>query len=108
MLLPLNLLLQSQRRKIETMQFSLTQLVCILTLTILIDVAWCKSGEVCFPFDASAPTVDHPNPAAQGRPGIIGPRGPPGVGVPGPPGRCACNSSEIDQLRNELRLRDGE
>ena len=108
MLSRLNLFLQSDKKKIEAMQFSLTQLVCSLTLTILIDVAWSKSGEVCFPFDSSAPTVDHPKPAAQGRPGKIGPRGPPGVGEPGPPGRCACDPNESDRLRNELRLQDGE
>ena len=87
--------------------FSLTQIFCFLTLILWFNFVSGKSGEVCFPFGSSEPTVDTPQ-LAQGRPGKIGPRGPPGAGEPGPPGRCACDPNEIDALRNEIKLRDGK
>ena len=67
------------------------------------------TGEVCFPFGSQ----DHPDPTAQhepaqGRPGKIGPAGP--IGPPGPtgaPGTCACDPSEVDQLRDEIRVLEG-
>ena len=88
------------------MQFSLIQLLCFCTLILLVDLDFGKSGEVCFPFASSEPNANAPQ-LAQGRPGKIGPRGPPGVGEPGPPGRCACDPNELNQLRNEISLRDG-
>ena len=49
---------------------------------------------------------------SQGHPGKIGPRGPPGlpgeVGEPGLPGRCVCDPNEIQQLREENRVLDGD
>ena len=96
---------------------------CIFLLLAFIACVGAKSGEVCFPFGSSEPTVDPPQ-LSQGRPGKIGPRGPPGVpgevgesgppGLPGevgesgPPGRCACDPNEIEQLREENRLQDSE
>ena len=82
-------------------------LFCFFVLIMLVDLAFGKSGEVCFPFGSSEPNANAPQ-LAQGRPGKIGPRGPPGAGEPGPPGRCACNQSELDKLRNEISLRVGE
>ena len=80
----------------------------LLTFTVCVGA---KTGEVCFPFGSSEPTVDPPQ-LSQGHPGKIGPRGPPGlpgeVGESGPPGRCACDPAEIEQLREENRLQDGE
>ena len=42
----------------------------------------------------------------QGRPGKTGPVGPPGPvglkGEQGSPGECACDPSEIEELRNEI------
>ena len=92
----------------------------IFLLLALIACVGAKTGEVCFPFGSSEPTAD-PYRLSQGHPGKIGPRGPPGlpgeVGEPGtpgeagelgPPGRCACSQNEIEQLREENRLLDGE
>ena len=44
----------------------------------------------------------------QGPAGPIGPAGPMGPqGVPGIPGSCACEPSEIQQLRTELQRMNG-
>jgi len=46
----------------------------------------------------------NPKMGQQGRPGKIGPSGPKGpIGPPGLPGRCACEPSEIEELRTEMR-----
>ena len=85
--------------------------ICIFLLLAFVVCVGAKTGEVCFPFGSSEPTIDPPQ-LSQGHPGKIGPRGPPGfpgeVGEPGPPGRCACNPNEIEQLREENRLQDSE
>ena len=70
-----------------------------------------RSGEVCFPVGPpDTPTV-HPQPA-QGRPGKVGPPGMPGQkgqrGEIGTPGQCACNPSEIEELRKELEIQNGK
>ena len=87
---------------------SCTSIFLLLAFIVCIGA---KSGEVCFPFGSSEPTVDPPQ-LSQGRPGKIGPRGPPGspgeVGELGPPGRCVCDPNEIEQLREENRLQDSE
>ena len=91
----------------STISFSASwaSIFLLLTFTVCVEA---KTGEVCFPFGSSEPTVDPPQ-LSQGHPGKIGPRGPPGeVGESGPPGRCACNPTEIEQLREENRLQDGE
>ena len=84
---------------------------CIFLLLAFTACVEAKTGEVCFPFGSSDPTIDPPQ-LSQGHPGKIGPRGPPGlpgeVGEPGSPGRCACNPDEIEQLREENRLQDSE
>ena len=84
---------------------------CMFLQLAFIACVRAKTGEVCFPFSSSEPTVDPPQ-LSQGYPGKIGPRGPPGlpgeVGEPGPPGRCACDPNEIEQLREEIRLQDSE
>ena len=47
----------------------------------------------------------------QGRPGRVGPIGPAGPigqkGAPGTPGSCACEPSEIEQLRSEMQIMRG-
>ena len=47
----------------------------------------------------------------QGRPGRVGPIGPAGPvgprGLPGTPGSCACEPSEIEQLRTKLQRMNG-
>ena len=47
----------------------------------------------------------------QGRPGRVGPIGPAGpigpMGAPGTPGSCACEPSEIEQLRSEMQIMRG-
>ena len=47
----------------------------------------------------------------QGRPGRVGPIGPVGPmglqGAPGAPGSCACNPSEIEQLRLKMQRMQG-
>ena len=79
-----------------------------LVTFLLAGFSLAKLGEVCFPFGSSEPTADPTPQRIQGRPGKIGPRGPPGVGKPGPPGNCTCNINEIEQLQEENQLRDGE
>ena len=79
-----------------------------LVIFLLAGFSWAKSGEVCFPFGSSEPTIDPTPQRTQGRPGKIGPRGPPGVGEPGPPGTCSCDPNEIEQLREENQIQDGE
>ena len=88
-----------------------TSCFCIFLLLSFIACVGAKSGEVCFPFGSSQPTVDSPQ-LPQGRPGKIGPRGPPGVpgevGESGLPGRCDCDPNKIEQIREENRLQDSE
>jgi len=83
----------------------------LVVLLLLVLFSHAKTGEVCFPFASPEASIEPPQ-QSQGRPGKIGPRGPQGmpgeVGEPGPPGRCSCNPSEIQQLREEIRIRDGE
>ena len=80
----------------------------IFLLLVFIAGVVAKSGEVCFLFGSSEPTINTPH-LSQGHPGKIGPRGPPGLlGEIGEPGTCACNPNEIEQLREENRLQDGE
>ena len=79
-----------------------------LVISLLAGFSWAKSGEVCFPFGSSEPTVNPTPQHAQGRPGKIGPRGPPGVGEPGPTGACSCDPNEIQQLRKENQILNGE
>ena len=84
---------------------------CIFLLLAFTACVEAKTGEVCFPFGSSEPTIDPPQ-LSQGHPGKIGPRGPPGlpgeVGEPGSPGRCTCDPDKIEQLREENRRLDGE
>ena len=85
--------------------------ICIFLRLAFIACVGAKTGEVCFPFGSSEPTVDSPR-LSQGHPGKIGPRGPPGlpgeVGEPGHLGGCACDPDEIEQLREENRVQDSE
>ena len=80
-----------------------------LVLLLAAILSWAR--DVCFPCGSSEVTTVPPQ-TLQGRPGKIGPRGPPGltggVGEPGPPGICACNQSEIEQLEEKLRLQQGK
>ena len=96
---------------------------CIFLLLAFFACVGAKSGKVCSPSGSTEQTIDPPR-LCRGRRGKIGPRGPPGfpgevgepgprgipgeVGGSGPPGRCTCDPNEIEQLREENRLLDGE
>ena len=87
------------------MVFGKATICIVFLLCLLVSTALGRNGEVCFPFGSpDIPTV-RPNPA-QGRPGKVGPPGIPGQkgqrGEIGIPGQCACNPSEIEELRSEL------
>ena len=90
----------------EKIIIRLVFLLCLIAPTV-----FGRNGEVCFPFGSTdIPTVQ-PQPA-QGRPGKVGPPGTPGQkgqrGEIGSPGLCACNPSEIEELRSKLQLQDGK
>ena len=90
----------------EKIIIRLVFLLCLIASTVL-----GRNGEVCFPFGSTdIPTVQ-PQPV-QGRPGKFGPPGMPGQkgqrGKIGSPGQCACNLSEIEELRSKLQLQDGK